>query len=106
MIKKILVISLVMAIIICAVGSYVNYNAFKDRHNLKWSRKHHGGEITIEYGFGWRAVHIYGMSPEDHDSHKIEFSLFSLLLSLVSVFAVCVLLGLLISALLKLKKAK
>lgn len=106
MIKKILIISLVLALIICAVGSYVNYSAFKDRHNLKWSKKHHGGEITIEYGFGWESVHTYGMSLEDHDSHKIVFSLYSLLLSFVSVFAVCVLLCLLVSALLKLKKAK
>lgn len=104
MIKKILMISLVLAVIVCAVGSYVNYNAYMKSHNLKWSVKTYGGEITIEHGFGWESVHIYGMSPEESDSHKLTFSPFSLLLSLAAVFAVCFLVCLAVSGLLKLRK--
>ena len=102
--KRLLIISLVIALVLCAAGCYINYREYNDRHYLKWSVKHHGGEITIEHGFGWRSVHIYGMSPEDHDSHKLEFSVFSLLLTLTALFVVCLLICLVVSAVLKLRK--
>lgn len=102
--KKILIISLVLAVIVCSVGCYMNYNAYMESHNLKWSIKNHGGEITIEHGFGWESVHIYGMTPEESDSHKLTFSPFSLLLSLAASFAVCFVVCLAVSSLLKLKK--
>lgn len=102
--KRLAIISLVLALIVCTVGCAVNYREYADRHYLKWSIKNHGGEITIEHGFGWRSVHIYGMSPEDSDSHKVTFSPISLVLSFAASFAVCFLLCLAVSALLKLKK--
>ena len=102
--KRLLLISLVIAIVVSAIGCYINYREYNDRHYLKWSVKHHGGEITVEYGFGWHSVHIYGMSPEEQDSHKLEFSLFSLAITLVSLFIVCFIICLAISLLLKLKK--
>ena len=104
MLKKILLISLILAIAVCVSGCIVNYRTYNEQNRLKWASKHHGGEITVEYGFGWHAVHIYGMSPEDHDSHKIEFSLLSAVLSFVSVYVICVLLCFAVAAIIKAKK--
>ena len=41
---------------------------------MEWSYRSHGGEITIEFAPGWHSVHIYAMSSEDQDSHKLVFS--------------------------------
>lgn len=104
MIKKILLISLVLALALCVSGCLVNYRSYTDQHRLKWAAKHFGGEITIEYGFGWESVHVYGMTPEESDSHKITFSVYSLLLSFASLYVVCMLVCFVIAMLLKMKK--
>ena len=58
----------------CLVSMYVNYQAYQERHYMEWSYRSHGGEITIEFAPGWHSVHIYAMSSEDQDSHKLVFS--------------------------------
>lgn len=77
--KKI-TISLLISLLIVLIGMLINYRAYQENRYLQYSIRHHGGEITIEHGFGLQAVHIYAMDPADHDSHKLRFSLFSFLL--------------------------
>ena len=62
------------SLVVCLVSMYVNYQAYQERHYMEWSYRSHGGEITIEFAPGWHSVHIYAMSSEDQDSHKLVFS--------------------------------
>ena len=62
------------ALVVCLVSMYINYQAYQENHYLEWSYRSHGGEITIEFAPGWHSVHIYAMSPEEQDSHKLVFS--------------------------------
>ena len=80
---KNLTISFAAALVVCLVSMYVNYRSYQERHYLDWSYRNHGGEITIEFAPGWHAVHIYAMSSEDQDSHKLVFSPVILAVSLL-----------------------
>ena len=64
------------------LSMYVNYQSYQETHYLEWSYRSHGGEITIEFAPGWHSVHIYAMSPEEQDSHKLVFSPVILAISL------------------------
>ncbi len=74
MMNKNLLISFFLSLAVCVVGAFVNYRAFLSGKYLLWSMKMHGGEITIEYGFGWIVSHIYGMTPDSTTSHNLRFS--------------------------------
>ena len=78
-------ISALIALLIIGIGMFINYRAFQQDHHLKYSIKHHGGEITIEHGFGLQAVHIYAMSPEENDSHTLRFDPISFLVFLLGI---------------------
>ena len=82
--KKV-IIAIVLAALVCLAGMYVNYRTYKQENRLKFAIRHHGGEITIEEGFGLQAIHTYGMTPEQSDTHDLRFSAFHLLIWL----AVC-----------------
>ena len=73
------------ALVVCLASMYVNYRAYQERHYLEWSYRSHGGEITIEFAPGWHSVHIYAMSAEDQDSHKLVFSPVSLTVTLLAL---------------------
>ena len=79
---KNLPVAFAVALAVTLASMYINYRAYQENHYLEWSHRNHGGEITIEFAPGWYAVHIYAMHPEDHDSHKLEFSLVTLVISL------------------------
>ena len=70
---KRLVISLVTALIITSAGALMNYLHFQKTGHLLLASKMWGGEITVEFGFGWRMVHIFAMSPEEQDSISLTF---------------------------------
>ena len=71
-------------LILTFAGMIVNYLSFRENDMLKWAFRNHGGEITIEYGFGLRAVHIYGMRPDQATTHSLHISILGFL---ASVFA-------------------
>lgn len=73
-------LSAAISLLIVLIGLFINYRSYQERNHLKYSHKFHGGEITIEYGFGLEAVHIYTMEPGGHDSHRLRFSPISFLL--------------------------
>ncbi len=87
MLKRVL-ISAAIALVITLTGLYINYRYFLEHQHLRWSLKHHGGEITIENGFGLRAVHVYGMTPDQAASHKLVFDALNFLVFLLAVTAV------------------
>ena len=73
------------ALVVCLASMYVNYQAYQERHYLEWSYRNHGGEITIEFAPGWWSVHIYSMTPDEADSHKLEFAPVSLAVCLFAL---------------------
>ncbi len=99
MMNKNVLISFFLSLAVCLIGAFVNYRSFLSGKYLLWSLKMYGGEITIEYGFGWIVSHIYGMTPDSTTSHNLRFSpiqfilmlavgtaLFFLIVTLVSKF--------------------
>ncbi len=98
--KKILTAG-IGALLVCAAGTLVNYLHYRQDHHLLWCYRIHGGEITIEYGFAVKAVHIYAMTPEQVGTHHISFSILGLIVSLLVSFAILLLLITLIGKLLK-----
>ena len=70
---KRLIISLVTGLIITSAGALMNYLHFQKTGHLLLAVRIWGGEITVEYGFGWRMVHIFAMSPEEQDSIYLLF---------------------------------
>lgn len=85
-------VSIAVSLLIVLAGMFVNYRSYQEDHHLKYSIRMHGGEITIEHGFGLEAVHIYAMEPGGHDSHRLRFDPIGFLLYFaviaVIVFAV------------------
>ena len=71
---KNLIVAFAASLAVCLVSMAINYRAYRETNYLEWSYRSHGGEITIEFAPGWHAVHIYAMSPEERDSHKLSFS--------------------------------
>ncbi|MBQ9377655.1 MAG: hypothetical protein IJU05_07640 [Schwartzia sp.] len=78
-----LVVAFGAALVVCLISMYANYRSYQERHYLDWAYRSHGGEITIEFAPGWHAVHIYAMSSEEQDSHKLVFSPVILVVSLL-----------------------
>ena len=80
-------ISLGIALTLTFIGMYINYRSFQDDGRLKVAARMHGGEITVEHGFGLQAVHIYAMTPEESDAVSLRFSAFSFVTTAVLIFA-------------------
>jgi len=76
-------IALITSLAINLVLLFINYHSYIESNYLKFSYRMYGGEIMIEYGFGWRVVHIYAMSMEDTNTHSLHFSPLSLLLTIL-----------------------
>ena len=81
-------IALAVSVILNLLCVYINYQSYHETNYLKWSYRNHGGEITIEFSPGWRAVHIYSMRSSDKDSHSLAFSPISLFISVLSLMLV------------------
>ena len=80
---KNLSVAFAVALAVNLASMVINYQAYRENHYLEWSYRSHGGEITIEFAPGWHAVHIYAMTPEEQDSHKLVFSPVPLAISLL-----------------------
>ena len=74
---------MITGLILTLLGMLVNYLSFRDRKWLKLAISRFGGEITIQYGFGLRMVHIYAMEQGGHDSVRLSFDPFSFLVCFV-----------------------
>ena len=80
-------ISLGIALTLTFIGMYINYRSFQDDGRLKFAARMHGGEITVEHGFGLQAVHIYAMTPEESDAVSLRFSIISFVMTAALIFA-------------------
>ncbi len=78
-------VAFAVSLAVCLFSMYVNYQAYQEGNYLQWSYRQHGGEITIDFAPGWRAVHIYGMTPDQKDSHSLTFSPVTLLIFLLAL---------------------
>ena len=96
---KRLVISLITALIITSAGALMNYLHFQKTGHLLLAARVWGGEITVEYGFGWRMVHIFAMSPEEQDSIYLLFQYMQFFLQALATALVVFLILSIISAL-------
>ena len=76
----------------------VNYWYYTENGHLFSGVTRHGGEITIETGFGWILRHIYTMHIDGHDTHTLQFSILLFLAYLAMIFLVVYLLILVIGA--------
>ena len=81
-------LSLTGAFILTLAGMLWNYLSFKDRNWLALAYTMFGGEITVQFGFGLRMVHIYSMRPEGHDSIRLSFDVFSFVICLGILFLI------------------
>ena len=71
----------------------VNYLYYQSNHWLLIAHKVFGGEITVEFSPGLAVSHIYAMTMEGHDSIRLRFEPFSLLIC-VAVLALLIFLAL------------
>lgn len=67
-------LAFVIALIINAACLVVNYVSYQNTQHLKLARVMHGGEVSVEYGFGLSAVHTYGMMADQTTTHHLVFS--------------------------------
>ena len=90
-------VSLAGGLFLTLAGMLWNYLNFRKNHWLKFAYSGHGGEITIQYGFGWRLVHIFAMEMGQSDSISLKFDpfsfLFCFLLCTASVFLAVTIMG-------------
>ena len=84
-----MIISAIISTILTAVGTLVNYFSYQSNTHLLWAIRSHGGEITVEFGIGWHAVHTYAMSMEQTDTHKLAFDPVSLIICWAVLFLIC-----------------
>ena len=80
--KKIITAAII-SLTVNLILMFINYRSYLETNYLKFAHRIHGGEITVEFGFGWEAVHIYAMSTEETSSHALRFNLLSLLIALL-----------------------
>ena len=78
-------IALILSLAINLVGMYVNYRNFVSENYLLWAFRSHGGEITVEAGFGLRAVHIYPMLPNEKATHSLSFGVLNFAVFLLGI---------------------
>lgn len=72
---KKLIVSAAASLILTLTGLFVNYMYYQNNKHLLLGYNMHGGEITVENGFGLRVTHIYAMTPNSRDSISCRFSL-------------------------------
>ena len=79
----------IIALILNGIGALLNWLSFRSSNSLLIKLNTFGGEITIEHGFGGiRAVHIYGMTPDQLTTHSVQFSPVGFVISFLLTLAV------------------
>lgn len=80
-----LIIAGLVSLLITLTGMYINYRSYIDTDYLKLSLKMHGGEITVENGFGLIVSHIYPMTENASASHNLRISVPGFLLTFLVI---------------------
>ena len=85
---KRLIVSAIVSLVLNAAAFVTNLVSWGKTHHLPLALRRHGGEITVEQGFGLRGVHIYAMTPQEADAHSLGFDPVSMVLCLLAGIAV------------------
>ena len=93
---KRLIISAIVSVALNAAAVVVNLVSWRQDHRLPLALKMHGGEITVELGFGLRGLHIYAMRADEMTTHSLHFEPISMILCLLIGIGVVFLLLLLL----------
>lgn len=93
---KRLILSAIVSLVLNAAAFVVNYCSWLRDHRLPLALRMHGGEITVELGFGLRGNHIYAMTPEGLTTHNLHFDPLSMILCLLMGIALIYLILLII----------
>ena len=80
---KRLIISAIVSVVLNAAAFAVNLARWKADQRLPLAIHMHGGEITVSFGFGLRATHIYAMSADQVSTHSLHFDPISMILCLL-----------------------
>ena len=80
---KRLVISAILSLVLNAAAFVVNLLSWHSSNHLPLALHMHGGEVTVELGFGLRGVHLYAMSMEDVTTHSLHFDPISMVVCLL-----------------------
>ncbi|MCR4949934.1 MAG: hypothetical protein K6A40_01280 [Solobacterium sp.] len=80
-------ISAAAALCLTLRGMLINYRAYQSGNYLKWSFKMHGGECTLERGFGLSVFHVYPMTMDGTSTHSLSLDPISFLLSIAILTA-------------------
>ena len=89
-------LSVIVSLVLNAAAFVVNYCSWLRDHRLPLALRMHGGEITVELGFGLRGTHIYGMTPDQLTTHSLRFDPVSMILCLlIGIALVCLILPIL-----------
>lgn len=78
---KKLIVSAAASLLLTLTGLLVNYIYYQNNQHLLLAYHMHGGEITVESGFGLTVRHIYAMTPNSRDSISCRFSLSGFILT-------------------------
>ncbi len=84
---KRLLLSAIISLVLNAAAFVVNYASWVSRHTLPLAVKLHGGEVTVELGFGLRAAHLYGMTPDQVTTHNAAFDPISMAVCFLALLA-------------------
>ena len=84
---KRLLLSAIVSLVLNAGAFVANYIGWHRDHWLPLAVKMHGGEVTSEFGFGLRAVHLYGMTPDQVTTHNAAFDPISMAVCFLALLA-------------------
>lgn len=91
------ILSAIVSLVLNAAAFVVNYCSWLRDRRLPLALRMHGGEITVELGFGLRGTHIYAMTPESITTHNLHFDplsmVFCLLVGIVLVYLILLIIG-------------
>ena len=85
-------IGLLISLLIDGLGTFLNYRHFLHTKNLLLSLKVHGGEVTLEFGFGMIATHVYAMLMNGREADSVRFNVICFLVFLFAILLLVLLL--------------
>ena len=80
---KRIILSAIVSVVLNAAAFVVNYVGWARDKWMPLALKMHGGEVTVEFGFGLRATHIYAMRADEITTHSLHFDPVSMVICLL-----------------------
>ncbi len=90
-------LALIISSCISIAGLGINWLFYHMGNFMPLAFVSHGGEVSIYWGFGLRAVYLYSMRPEKSDSYHLYFDPIGLIITILVLAGIIYLILLLIS---------